>query len=161
MGNCKQGNFALILSPSSLLKTYFVEWDLNAYPEYFNKKLLHATGLCKQWLYYYRDELIFQASVCITQIRQGLFAKGWPCFLAGLLGDAVPDSPGLMQRCSAGMFRGPEGQPRGESRASGCGTAARKPGLSRLHQGFFSEYLRWVGNNYPQAWVCILLVMQA
>ncbi|EOB04924.1 hypothetical protein Anapl_13867 [Anas platyrhynchos] len=60
----------------------------------------------------------------------------------GLLGDAVPDSPGLMQRHSAGTFRGPEGQPRGESRASGCGTAARKPGLSRLHQGFFSEYLR-------------------
>jgi len=44
-------------------------------------------------------------------------------------------------------------------RATG-GTAAPSPGFDRLLQGFFSPYLRWVGRKYPQAWVCVLLVMQ-
>lgn len=72
------------------------------------------------------DELIFQASICVTQIRQGLFAKGWPCFLAGLPGGAVPDSLQWMQEGSAGTSQEPRGQSHGrgcrlrERRASGC-----------------------------------------
>lgn len=103
------------------------------------------------------DELIFQASICVTQIRQGLFTKGWPCFLAGLLRDAVPDSLQPMRKGSAGTSRGPRGRPHGR----GCHPRESSERLfNRLLQGFCSGYLGWVGSKYPQAWVCILLVMQ-
>lgn len=76
------------------------------------------------------DELIFQVSICVTQIRQGLFAKGWPCFLASLPGGAVPDSLRWMLEGSAGTFRGPRGQSQGrgclprERGAGGCDSSS-------------------------------------
>lgn len=99
------------------------------------------------------DELIFQASICVTQIRQGLFAKGWPCFLAGLPGGAVPDSLQWIARGFSWHIPGTAG-------TVTVTAAAPRPGVDKAPPGIFSGYWRLVGNKYSQAWVCILLVLQ-
>lgn len=72
MANRKQGNFAL----SPVLKgTSFSEilmCILNILIRNYGMPLVcaNSSGIITG------DELIFQASICVAQIRQGLFAKG-------------------------------------------------------------------------------------
>lgn len=151
--NYKQGNFAL----SPVLKPCFVSeiltCILNILIRNYGMPLVCANSSC----IITEDELIFQASICFTQIRQGLFAKGWPRFLAGSLGDAVPDSFRPMRKGSAGTSQGPRGQPRGRGshpRESGAqqqesGHSGTESGVQQAPSAILSRYLMWRGSTYP------------